>query len=272
MVSDKIVFEDVRIQEINEVLLPTDIAVNDFIDIRIMYPSGVEYIVLAQKQVNKISGTTIWMDMSEEETLILNSAIVDSYLTDGTKLYAVNYSDPTTQIKLGDEETMNLAKEYIKEKLGNELGTIKSIDEVYEVEQTEQAEQTEVNIYSEQPVAAPVIKATDKILDLVTKYAIEYRYYIESYNKIESNYQPNNQVMAFMKTNKYIVDKAKEKLSETARQNMERSVAMFEASYSDSYANVVSGINQSISTQQGLRDQALGELNAKDNRSYRICK
>ena len=89
-----------RIQDINALVIPTDLMVNDFVDIRLMYPSGVEYTVLAQKQVTKISGTTIWMDMSEEDTLLLNSAIVDSYLTDGTKLYAVRYTDPTTQIKL----------------------------------------------------------------------------------------------------------------------------------------------------------------------------
>ena len=256
MISDKIISEDVRIQEINEVLLPTDLAVNDYIDIRIMYPSGIDYIVLAEKQVTKIVGSTIWMDMSEEDTLILNSAIVDSYLTEGTKLYAVNYADPTTQIKLGDEEAIELAKTYIKEKLGNELSAIKSIDEVYTVENTENAE---VDIYSEQPTLAPVVTATDKILDLVTKYAIEYRYYVESYNKIETNYQPNSQVMAYMKTNKYIVEKAKEKLSETARQNIERNIAMFEAANTDNYANVVSGISSSISAQQSMRTQALGE-------------
>lgn len=256
MVSDKIVSEDVRIQEINEVILPTDLAVNDFIDIRLMDPSGIEYIVLAQKQVTKIVGTTIWMNMSEEDTLLLNSAIVDSYLNDGTKLYAVNYADPTTQIKIGDEKAMELAKTYIKEKLGNELSGIKSIDEVYT---TETDTNKEVNVYAEKTAVAPVVTATDKILDLVTKYAIEYRYYIESYNKIEANYQPNSQVMSYMRNNKYIVEQAKEKLSETARQNMERSIAMFENTSGDNYSNVVAGINNSITVQQGLRNQALGQ-------------
>ena len=138
----------------------------------------------------------------------------------------------------------------------NELSAIKSIDEVYTVEN---AETSKVDIYSETPAPAPVVTARDKILDLVTKYAIEYRYYIESYNKIETNYQPNSQVMAYMKANKYIVEKAKEKLSETARQSIERSISLFESSYTDSYSNVVSGINSSISAQQSLRNQALGE-------------
>ena len=59
MVSDRIISQDMRIQEINAITLPTDLVVNDFVDIRIMFPSGIEYTVLAQKQVTKISGTTI---------------------------------------------------------------------------------------------------------------------------------------------------------------------------------------------------------------------
>lgn len=252
MVSDKIISQDVRIQEINAITLPTDLMVNDFIDIRLMYPSGVEYIVLTQKQVTKISGTTIWMDMSEEDTLLLNSAIVDSYLTDGTKLYAVRYTDPTTQIKLGaSEESMAQAKKYIKNELGKELSTIRSIDEVYTVEGP-------VDVYGE-PTSTSTFTARDKMVDLLTEFAIEYRYYVESYNKIEANYQPNDQVMAYMRTNKYIVERAKEKLDASARQTIERSIAQFESSNSEGYSNVVSGINTSVSAQQALRNQTLGQ-------------
>lgn len=256
MVSDKILSQDVRIQEINAITLPTDLVVNDFIDIRLMYPSGIEYIVLAQKQVNKIVGTTIWMDMSEEETLILNSAIVDSYLTDGTKLYAVRYSDPTTQIKLGEsQEAINSAKIWLKDEIGKELANHDTVDSTYI---TQNRPTGEVDVYGED-VTRPVVTATDKIIDIVTKYAIEYRYYVESYNETKTNYQPNPQVMAFMKENKNIVQQAKNKLSEVARQNIERSIALFENSYSEGYSNVVSGINTSVGAQQSLRNQALGE-------------
>lgn len=254
MVSDKIIAQDVRIQEINTVVLPTDLMVNDFIDIRIMYPSGVEYIVLAQKQVTNISGTTIWMDMSEEDTLMLNSAIVDSYLTEGTKLYAVKYTDPTTQIKLDEtDEVVNQAKLYLKDQIGKELANYKSAEDAYVIENRETGE---IGIYGE-PVTSSVITATDRIIEIVTQYAIEYRYYVESYNKIEANYQPNAQVMAYMKENKYVVEQAKAKLNATARQNIERSITSFENSNTEGYSNVVSGIGASISAQQALRNQAL---------------
>lgn len=256
MVSDKIISQDMRIQEINSVVLPTDLMVNDFIDIRLMYPSGIEYIVLAQKQVTKIVGTTIWMDMSEEDTLILNSAIVDSYLTDGTKLYAVRYTDPTTQIKLGDsDEAMKQAKIYLKDEIAKELERFKSMDQVYTVEQRPTGN---VNIYGE-PTTKSVATARDQIIDILTRYAIEYRYYVESYNKIETNYQPNEQVMAFMRENKYVVEKAKDKLNATIRQNIEKNIALFENSNTEGYSSVVSGINASISAQQSLRNQALGQ-------------
>lgn len=249
MVADKIISKDVRIQEINAVVLPTDLMVNDFIDIRIMYPSGVEYIVLAQKQVTKIVGTTIWMDMSEADTLMLNSAIVDSYLTDGSKLYAVRYSDPTTQIKVdASEEAMASAKLDLKQKIGNALSNIKDINEVYVVE-------TPVDIYTE----PTTITATDKIIDIVTDSAIEYRYYVESYSKVEANYQPNAQVMSYMKTHPYIVEKAIAKLDETKRQEIERNIKLFENSNVDGYSNVVSGINNLVSSQQALRNETLGQ-------------
>ena len=51
-----------------------------------MFANGTDYIVLAGKQVNKISGQTMWFSLKEDERLILNSAIVDSFLSKGTKL------------------------------------------------------------------------------------------------------------------------------------------------------------------------------------------
>lgn len=228
MFADKLLTEDVRIQEINSVLLPTDLTEGDYVDIRIMYPSGVEYIVLAQKQVSKIRGTTIWMDMTEEHTLLLNSAIVDTYLTAGTKLYAVRYSDPTTQIKVDDASQMVAAEKYIKDKIS-----------------------AEVTALSGQPT-------TDALTDLVSKYAIEYRYYVESYNKVRASYQPNAQVLAHMQQNEYIVSQAKERLDMAARQNIERNITQFETSSGTDYEGVVSGIANSINVQQSLRNSLIG--------------
>jgi len=187
---------------------------------------------------------------------LLNSAIVDSYLTDGTKLYAVRYTDPTTQIKLGGtEDAMNQARIYLKDEIAKELAKFNSIDQIYGLEQRETGM---LDIYGE-PTTVNVTTARDEIIDIVTKYAIEYRYYVESYNKIEANYQPNAQVMAYMRENKYVVDAAKDKLDLTIRQGIERSIALFENSNAEGYSNVVSGINNSVNAQQSLRNEALGQ-------------
>lgn len=230
MFADKLVSQDTRIQEISSVFLPIDLVENDYIDIRIMFPSGVEYIVLSQKQVQKIYGSVIWMDMTEEEVLMLNSAMVDSYLTEGAKLYAVRYADPTTQVKLSTEEQMEEAEKYIKDKIAADI------------------------------TAIGVTPTTAELSELVSKYAIEYRYYIESYNKMEINYQPNAQVMAFMKANtEYIVEKARARLSESARQAIERSIDIFEKDADEAYENVVSGIAASTDVINGLRTGLLDE-------------
>lgn len=256
MVSNRIISQDMRIQEINAVILPTDLMTNDFVDIRLMYPSGIEYTVLAQKQVTKIVGTTIWMDMSEEDTLMLNSAIVDSYLTEGTKLYAVRYTDPTTQIKLGESgEAINQAKLYLRDELGKELANYNTVEDVVVYEERDTGV---VDVYGEK-VTNTVRTAKEAILDIVTDYAIEYRYYVESYNKTKVTYQPNTQVMAAMKANEYIVEQAKARLSETVRRTVESNIKAFESSNAEGYANIVSGIESSISAQQALRNQALGQ-------------
>ena len=108
MVTKEIVSADVRDQEINTVVMPSDLVTGDYVDIRIMYPSGTDYIVLAQKKVGEISGSTMWLQLTEDERLILNGAMVDSYLNEGTKLYATKYTDPEAQIKLDDETDAKL--------------------------------------------------------------------------------------------------------------------------------------------------------------------
>ena len=55
----------------------------------------------------------------------------------------------------------------------------------------------------------------------------------ESYNKIETTYQPNATVRAAMQANKYVVEQAKERLSAEARTAMEASLEAFENTYTE---------------------------------------
>ena len=88
---------DERIMEFNMIVLPTQLQNGDYIDIRLMLPTGEDYIVLSKKYVEQTTATSIWMEMVEEEILTLNAAIVDSYLTTGVKLYATIYTEPGMQ-------------------------------------------------------------------------------------------------------------------------------------------------------------------------------
>ncbi len=88
---------DIRIQEFNMISLPSQLKTGDYIDIRLSLPTGQDYIVLAKKRVIDSTETGIWLRLSEEETLTMNNAIVESYRIIGSKIYAREYAEPGIQ-------------------------------------------------------------------------------------------------------------------------------------------------------------------------------
>jgi hypothetical protein len=99
MLEDEQVSDDVRNIEFNTLLLQSNIMKNDFIDVRIRFPNGEDYIVLTKKQISDIylPTNTIWLNLGQQELMTLSSATVDAYLREGTKLYVVKYVDPQVQ-------------------------------------------------------------------------------------------------------------------------------------------------------------------------------
>ena len=101
--AENISTNDVRQQEYNMIILPTQIETGDYIDIRIALPSGPDYIVVAKKEVTvpDVAGVpsldTIWVNLSEDEILLLSNAIVEAYRIDGARLYANIYTEPGMQ-------------------------------------------------------------------------------------------------------------------------------------------------------------------------------
>ncbi len=95
--------ENTRLQEYNMIVLPSQLQDGDYIDIRLKLPSGLDFIVVAKKQVTipviggSPSSTTIQLNMNEAETLAMSSAIVDAYIMTGSILYATTYTDPGMQ-------------------------------------------------------------------------------------------------------------------------------------------------------------------------------
>jgi len=87
---------DVRIQQFHVIQLPSDLRKGQFVDVRINFPTGEDFIVLAKKKIRDLSGTVLWTEMNEPEILSISSAIIDAYLQ-GAKLYAPVYVDPGMQ-------------------------------------------------------------------------------------------------------------------------------------------------------------------------------
>lgn len=89
--------ESMRIVEYNMISLPSKLDINQYIDIRIVMPDGTDFVVLSKKNVIDANSSTIWLKLAEKDMVTLNTAIIESYIIEGSKLYATVYSDNTQQ-------------------------------------------------------------------------------------------------------------------------------------------------------------------------------
>lgn len=101
--SDEKITNDLRRQEYNMVILPSQIQSGDYIDIRLSLSNGTDYIVASKKKVEipTIDGidsaNSIIINMSEAEILVMTNAIIDAYIDRGSMLYATTYVEPGMQ-------------------------------------------------------------------------------------------------------------------------------------------------------------------------------
>ncbi|MBO5413735.1 MAG: SAF domain-containing protein [Clostridia bacterium] len=101
--SDAKTTNDLRKQEYNMVILPSQIQSGDYIDIRLRLSNGVDYIVASKKKVeipmiNGVdSANTITINMNETETMVMANAIIEAYIDAGSLLYATTYVEPGMQ-------------------------------------------------------------------------------------------------------------------------------------------------------------------------------
>lgn len=73
----------------------------DVVDIRIRYPDGKDFIVLAGKQIllDEETGDRCYLRVSEEELILMSAALVDVELNNGTRIYSCKYPEPALQEK-----------------------------------------------------------------------------------------------------------------------------------------------------------------------------
>ncbi len=101
--SDDITTSDIRKQEYNTIILPTQIQSGDYIDVRLRLSNGVDYIVVSKKKVEipQIDGVdsanSIDINLDETEIMVMSNAIIEAYIDKGSLLYATTYVEPGLQ-------------------------------------------------------------------------------------------------------------------------------------------------------------------------------
>lgn len=96
--TDEQTSDSERLAEYNMILLPSHLKNGDYIDIRLSLPSGQDYIVISKQKVFGTTSQAVWLKLDEEEILTLNNAIVESYIIQGSKLYALPYTESGMQL------------------------------------------------------------------------------------------------------------------------------------------------------------------------------
>ena len=86
-----------RLQEYNMLQLPIQLEAGEYVDVRFLMSNGQDYIVVSHKEVKDITAGTIWLQMTEEEILLMSNAIVESYISPASTLYVAKYIEPGTQ-------------------------------------------------------------------------------------------------------------------------------------------------------------------------------
>lgn len=101
--SDDKTTDDLRKQEYNMIILPSQIQSGDYIDVRLRLSNGVDYIVASKKIIDipvidgVESANTISINMNETETMVMSNAIIEAYIDAGSLLYATTYVEPGMQ-------------------------------------------------------------------------------------------------------------------------------------------------------------------------------
>lgn len=96
---------DLREFELQGLQIPLSMQVGDYVDVRVSFPSGLDFLVLSKKKVRDVLKVGSEDNMTEfcifyldtDEILRLKSAIVDAYINEGTILYSTIYVAPDKQ-------------------------------------------------------------------------------------------------------------------------------------------------------------------------------
>ena len=172
-----------RLQEFNMLLLPSDLNQGDYVDIRITFPSGENYVVVAGKEVKKLGTTvdsnTIFLQLDEEEIVRTTAAILESYMSDGIKVYVTKYVEPSAQLYKSEridfvkkfEDTLNRLYAEREALLSGDNADVEKYIALYgkneeDAEAIRKAVEAGENVFKEEDITnaeiAPIIGLTEK--------------------------------------------------------------------------------------------------------------
>jgi hypothetical protein len=89
-----------RKEESQFIKLPIRVSKGDTVDIRIVFPNGEDYIVVAKKKLQDVDAAKqqAFFEVTEEEIMLLQSALVDAYMN-SAEIYMKQYVEPEMQPK-----------------------------------------------------------------------------------------------------------------------------------------------------------------------------
>lgn len=99
MTTPLIIDHDTREYEICVANLMTDQKENDYVDLRIMFPTGEDMTVLSKKPIKhlRMDSSVFFTYLNAEEIIRLASATIDAYRISGTRLYIDRYVEGNLQ-------------------------------------------------------------------------------------------------------------------------------------------------------------------------------
>lgn len=99
MVTAEKITADTREYEIGVANLMVDQQIGDYVDIRIMFPNGEDYIVIPKIKVKNLllENAMFYANLNESQILTLASATIDAFTISGTKIYTTRYVEENLQ-------------------------------------------------------------------------------------------------------------------------------------------------------------------------------
>ena len=203
---------DTRLQEFNMITLPSDLNEGDYIDIRIRFATGEDFSVLIGKKIESFGSTgsssnTIFLRLNEEEIMKISSAIIESYMNDGIKLYANKYVDPSNQ--LFDYEYVDLVAQYENAK-STVSDTFEEVSGEVISKQTT-VERTDEEIANLLGVEVGDIKSIKEAIEKKDEQTLEYykNILVTKDKSITATYPVKTEVATLIKNNPNILDDIK---------------------------------------------------------------